>query len=352
MITVKTEPVENPETTVVAKASGIEAFFAVKKPLKHVKPAVLVKSPPAAHASPSAPPAPKLTKMVGKPPKGIRTVLKARRPLDVQGVSKEFECPPPVPHNRYWVYFAVPQKELFLDLLNTGNAHPPPIPEPPAIDNRDIQLTRHDAERYEVLQRAQAQAQQGQEGADQGGGAEAELSAIEQGMQRRALAHSEKIYTWTQERDAILADYNRAQMAANETKVQVLDHLEHVLKSQAKHINVIQKAVNEVELNRAIDSVGGSDGVMPDPDTLSNPAQAQAVQELKERVVTVLEKIGDGSRVKASFSKARSVVQALKGPLKAHIPIGKLTSAAFCAKGTAGGERSALSVDKANEKGL
>jgi hypothetical protein len=42
---------------------------------------------------------------------------------------------------------------------------------------------------------------------------------------------------------------------------------------------------------------------MPDPDTLSNPAQAQSVQELKERVVTVLEKIGDGSRVKASFSK-------------------------------------------------
>lgn len=60
--------------------------------------------------------------------KGIRGVLRKRKSLNVEEISKDFETPEPLPINDYWVYFPIPQKALFRMLLNI-----PPIKEAPKV---------------------------------------------------------------------------------------------------------------------------------------------------------------------------------------------------------------------------
>ena len=67
--------------------------------------------------------------------------------------------------NDHWVYFAVPQKKLFRDLLNMNVEQLPPVPDvkpPPDLTLDDVQLSRQFEMSYEQLQREQGRLRLGE----------------------------------------------------------------------------------------------------------------------------------------------------------------------------------------------
>jgi hypothetical protein len=120
----------------------------------------------------------------------------------------------------------------------------------------------------------------------------------------------------------------------------VLEHIDNGLRNHRKHLNNVQKAVFEVELNKSIEGIGGVDGEIPDITPEMDASQAEQIRELRTSVKDVLDKINVLSTVKGKLGLLRknsrqnrvltfliasnqAVIRNLLGPLRSHVPQSK-----------------------------
>lgn len=93
--------------------------------------------------------------------KGLRGVLKSRQHLEVKGVPTVYETPEPKVINDYWVYFALPTKTLFRNLLSLDPLEEPPrravIPPEPVLDKQTRERIELFGERFESMQKERAE---------------------------------------------------------------------------------------------------------------------------------------------------------------------------------------------------
>jgi len=146
------------------------------------------------------------------------------------------------------------------------------------------------------------------------------METIESENQQRAFSHSKKVYHWTIEKDQLEEPYKTRLKAENDRKVAVLEHIQHGLKTHRAHMNNVQKSVLEVELNKAIESVGGTDGEIPPITADMDAEQVAEIEELQDRVNRVLDKVSVASDVKAKTAVSQSLIRNLMTPLRAHVP--------------------------------
>lgn len=257
-----------------------------------------------------------------KKTKGMRGLLRSRQPLSVPGVPSLFETPEPRVVNDYWTYYAVPQKKLFRDLLMTLEplSEPPApaiVPEAPAafFGAAGRQQGADFDRQYERLQQdvatqckemAELPVSEREEKAALVERLTEELRTMEASHQAEAFERSKQYYAWTvakMEAERPSKDHIKAE---NNRKVAVLQNVHHHLNAHRKHINNIQKAVLEVELEKATE--GGVPEVTPD---MSDDERAAALG-VKERIAKALELVGVSSDVKLELSTSKTAIEKVK----------------------------------------
>ena len=141
--------------------------------------------------------------------------------------------------------------------------------------------------------------------------------------QMRAFDHSRIVFRWSLQKDALESQTKLGLKVENDHKVTILEHLHHELKSHRKHMNNVQKAVLEVELNKSIEDIGGVDGEIPEITADMDTNRAQQIMEMHNRVRCVLDKVGVSSTVKGKISARQALIRNLMDPLRAHRPQSK-----------------------------
>lgn len=274
---------------------------------------------------------------VSKRPKGFKSIVRNRQILSIDGMSDQFQTPEPLILNDYWVYFPVPQKTLFRDLLNLDEVGRVQVPAKPDVTADVMREVEYFEQEYSRLQKERAShllaignLEKDLETSHQHDELEVlknRVAAIDQRLetmegenQERAFDHSKKVYQWSIERDVLEEPYKVRLKAENDRKTAVLEHIQHGLKLERAHMNNVQKSVFEVELNKSIEAVGGSDGQVPEISEDMDDNQAAEIGELKARVTEVLGKVAVSSNVKAKVAVNQTLIRNLMNPLRAHVP--------------------------------
>jgi hypothetical protein len=247
-----------------------------------------------------------------------------------------FQTPEPLVLNEYWAFFPVPQKALFRDLLNLSPAEPVEIPAKPEISNDELRRLEYLEKKIIDLQKDRANAQfrisqldkvtssletqKRDELKTRVAEIDEQLDTLEVENQGRAFEHSRLVYQWSMEKDAREAEKKLQLQTENDRKTAILEHVAHELKSYKKHINNVQNAALEVELNKSIEELGGLDGEIPEITPETDEHQASRITEMHARVKCMLDKVNTSSTVKGKLSVNQALIRKLMNPLQAHVP--------------------------------
>uniref|UniRef100_A0A6C0BM60 Uncharacterized protein n=1 Tax=viral metagenome TaxID=1070528 RepID=A0A6C0BM60_9ZZZZ len=274
-----------------------------------------------------------------KRPKGLRGVLKSRDTLSDPTVS-DFQTPEPMVLNDYWVYFAVPQKALFRNLLNLEPLEPVPVLSSPVPPRPEVSAAQLEASRsfdlaYEELQKEkmrllhsisvlerepstphiQTEISETQDRVEE---LCSRMVHMERDNQMVAFEHARQVCQWYREKEQLEAPRKSHLKQENERKANVFMHVQKGLMAHQKHINNVQKAVFEVELSKSTDLFPG--GAIPEITDDMPAEQVGYIQSVKDRVDRVLDKVEVSSRVKADLCSQQSVIKRLVPALRAHVP--------------------------------
>jgi hypothetical protein len=138
--------------------------------------------------------------------------------------------------------------------------------------------------------------------------------------QSAAFEWSRRVYQWNSLRRVAEQPAKDHLKAENDRKIGVLSHVQHHINAHRRHINNIQKSVLEVELEKATEQVGGSNGQVPEITDAMNDEAREKVANLKERIAKALELVGVSSDVKLDLGTTEAAIKKALKPLKAHVP--------------------------------
>lgn len=206
----------------------------------------------------------------------------------------DMRTPEPVVVNRYWTLYPVPKKELFRDML-TLETPPTTIVKQESRPLSPTFVAQHDAPMEQTTRLLLTTRRRGEDKAAQ---LQAELDQMDHARQDAIMQDAHARYTEVRKEEEQNAPAVAQLKEQNERTAKWIGSINQDLAATKRTINTMQRAVLEVELERAPD-------LSP------------------RRYADVFDRIAVSSRVKTEVNDAQATARNLMRPLRRHIVTGK-----------------------------
>lgn len=226
----------------------------------------------------------------------------------VDRIPAAFAVPATVILNPYWTLVPVPQKALFRDLLFLPPVEPTPVPLPYPTEPLKLDVD------YGVVTQASKTLTDAQKKLDkcsnddkstlaekatltlQLDNAARTLHDAESAHQSQIFNHATQVYAWEQQKDAAHVQVTEHLRRENERKATILVHVQQELEVFKADINDTQRAVMDVEFERAV-----------------------ASEVPYSKIAQVLQMMETSTAIKTDLTQAQTLARNLTRPLKRHL---------------------------------
>lgn len=205
----------------------------------------------------------------------------------------DFATPPPIDGGKYWQFLPFPKTLLFQDILRQGQDQiEPQLEEPPNVDALELSVEMAD-----------------------------DLHEKQEHLVQLAAAQ----YEWEKAKDETWKPYVQNMMRENEAKATIMMKVQSHLDNIRNRANDTQGKVLRNEIDKAIQEVGGTDGVLPDPTLLEDPLEQVKVETMQTSIGEALSKLGEVTKLKTDITRRRKEINSVAKPLRKHLKVGKHT---------------------------
>jgi hypothetical protein len=141
------------------------------------------------------------------------------------------------------------------------------------------------------------------------------IQKLEQDNQMAAFEYSKLVYAWDKLREEKELPLKQHTQRHNELKADIMSNVLHNVTCARRHINNIQKAVVEVEFDKAIASVGGLE---MKPDITEQERNSKI--NVNKRIKTALQMLRPSSEVKRDIEVIQKAAKETIKSLRQHLP--------------------------------